>query len=516
MNSRRQFLRKAVVAPSLLTPTLDILSGRIGSYLANAIPPAPLNDFPRLTFYGATRQVSGSCHLLETSNGLYLVDCGSFIADVEDPETENQEFPFEPKEVKALLLTHAHADHIGRLPLLYKRGFRGTIYCTDATRDITRLAFSSGPDLEDDEDRLFDPVDVAGMLGQLKAVPYNKKVDAEQLTVRYTEAGHMLGSAMIEVWADGRKILFGGDMGPDNAPILISPAQHYGADAVLLESTYGPTPKTEISYEVFGKQIQEVIDRGGDVLIPTFAIHKSQLLIFTIQRLKDEGILSKDIPIYCDSSTVHRGNLIYDSYPDYHDDQAKEFVKKHGTLFYFGKYREGRVRDYINAHGKTPSIYISTSGMMAFAASPRHLLEMAKDSKNAVFIPGYQAPDTVGRQLLDGKTSVRLLIEDGNSREVGTRIDLQVERVSGFSSHATGQQLLEWVSKFDQVGPVYVVHGDEKSSTGIAEHLIKMGVAGLAPKRNDTFTVKGERVKPGAAPKLVDKGQPAPPAAVDQ
>ena len=285
---------------------------------------------------------------------------------------------------------------------------------------------------------------------------------------------------------------------------------------MLVESTYGAAARTEISYEKFGKQIQAVIDRGGDVLIPTFAIHKSQLLIFTIQRLKEEGVIAKEIPIYCDSTTVHQGNLIYDAYPEYHDQQVREFAQRHGTLFYFGKYREGKVRDYINAHGKTPSIYISTSGMLAYAASPRHLHKMAGDSRNALFIPGYQAPETVGRQLLDGKTTVKLVFEDGNTREVNTKIDLQVERVSGFSSHATGQQILEWVSNFNQIGPVYVVHGDEERATGLAEKLVAMKVAGKAPKRNETFTVKGERVKPGAVPKLSPPKAPPAPVAVDQ
>ena len=223
MNSRRKFLQLAAIAPAsaLLTHASGSLIPAAGpAWLA--VPPVPLNDYPRITFYGATRQVSGSCHLLETSYGLYLVDCGSFIADVDDPDAENQDFPFDPAEVQAVLLTHAHADHIGRLPLLYKRGFRGSIYCTDATRDMTQLSFSSNPRLEDEEDRLFDPEQVEGMLKQLKAVPYNRKVDAEKLTVRYTEAGHMLGSAMIEVWVDGRKILFSGDMGPDHADLDFS------------------------------------------------------------------------------------------------------------------------------------------------------------------------------------------------------------------------------------------------------------------------------------------------------
>lgn len=509
MTDRRRFLQTIIAAPSAAVIAPSLLTS------ANWVPPAPRYQFPRLTFYGATRQVSGSCHLLETSHGLYLVDCGSFISDVDDPDKENRELPFDPQEVQAVLLTHAHADHLGRLPLLYKRGFRGKIYCTDATRDITMLALGGGP-LPGDNDPLFSEEDAKGTLGLLEAVPYNTKIEADKLTVRFTEAGHILGSAMIEVWVDNRKILFSGDMGPENAPILIPPAQHFFADAVLVESTYGPVPRSEIDYNDFGRKIMEVIDRGGNVLLPTFAIHKSQILLFTIQRLVKEGVISADVPIYCDSSTVHRGNLLYDTYDEYHDQQAREFREKHGSLFYLGKYREGQVRDFIKAHGGTPSVFVSTSGMLAFAASPRHLQAMARDPKNAVLIPGYQAPRTVGRQLLDGEKSVRLNIDDGNRREVTVDVRLQVDRVSGFSSHATGEEILEWISKFEQIGDVYVVHGEERSSTGLAEKISQMKVNGYAPKRDESFTVKRDRVKPGRPPKLERRGAPPAPAAVDQ
>ncbi|MGL6094713.1 MAG: MBL fold metallo-hydrolase, partial [Fimbriiglobus sp.] len=357
MTTRRDFLRIAAAAPA-------------AGVLAGLAPAAPAMGFPRITFYGSTRQVSGSCHLLETSHGLYVIDCGLFISDVADPAAENRDLPFDPKDVKALFLTHAHTDHHGRLPLLYKKGFRGTIYCTDATRDMTTVALG-GPTYETDDEPLYDKKDATGVLKLLKAVPYNQKFDADKLTVRYTDAGHILGSAMAEIWADGRKLLFSGDMGPDTAPILCRPAQHYTADAVLVESTYGPVPRATINYEDFGKKVAAVLKRGGDVLIPSFAVHQSQLLIFTLHKLAADGIIPKDAPIYCDSSTAHKCNLIYDAYPEYFDDSAKEFATKHGSLFYRGKYREGRANDFLTTHGGTPGVYISTSGMIEHAAAPR-------------------------------------------------------------------------------------------------------------------------------------------------
>ncbi len=505
--SRRDFLQAAMAVPAV---------GLLPAPAAAAIP-APLFGYPRLTFYGATRQVSGSCHLLETSHGLYVVDCGLFAPDIENPEKENEELPFDPKEVKALLLTHAHADHHGRLPLLYKRGFRGKIYCTDATRDLTDLAFSTPPPASDDErDPLFSTADGEAMLKQLHIVPYNKKVQVDKMTVRYTDAGHILGSAMVEVWVDDRKLLFGGDMGPDNSPILHTPTQHYGADCVLLESTYGAGKRTTVDYDEFGRRVAKVLERGGDVLLPTFAIHKAQLLLFTLQRLTQDGVIPAKTPIYCDSATVHKANLIYDNYRDYHDDEAKQFIDKHGSLFYMGKYREGRVTDFLKAHGGTPSIFVSTSGMLAYASSPRHLHAMAGDSRNAVLIPGYQAPNSVGRKLLDGEKKISILIPiDGRTTEVQINPKLEIDRVSGFSSHASGEQILGWLSRFESIGSVFFVHGDEDNSVNMAKKAGEMGVDAHAPKRDESFTIKKDRVQPGPPPEL-DAPKPAVPAAVDQ
>jgi len=509
-----------------MTTRRDFLRISAAGTLATIFPSAGYavgpTQVPRITFYGSTRQVSGSCHLLETSHGLFVIDCGLFISDVPDPAAENRDLPFDPKEVKAIFLTHAHTDHNGRLPFLYKKGFRGPIYCTDASRDLTEIMLNLSASLgELDEEPLYDQKDASGVLRLLKVIPYNRKFEAEGLTVRYTDAGHILGSAMVELWVDGRKLLFSGDMGPDHSPILCKPTQHYGADAVLVESTYGPSPRSFVSYEEFGKKIATVLERGGSVLIPSFAIHKTQIIIYVLHQLIEDGLLPKDVPIFSDSTTAQKCTAIYDAYAEYHDAQARAFAGKRNTLFYRNRYREGRVADVLKTHNAGPAIYISTSGMLSYAAAPQHLAVMASDPKNAVFIPGYQAPGTTGRELLDGKKRVTLNLDEfvngerrPNKKEVDIR--LEVDRVSGFSSHAVGEQILEWVHHFERVGPVYVVHGDEERSVGLAAKLQEMKVESLAPKRNDTFVVKGDRVKPGEVPKLEKLDKPAAPAVVDK
>lgn len=481
-----------------------------------------LKGVPKVTFYGSTQQVSGSCHLFENSKGLFLVDCGLFMSDITDGKKENTAFPFDPKDVKAILLTHAHVDHNGRLPLLYEKGFRGKIYCTDASRDMTHYMLESSANITpEDEAPLYSQKSIAPTIGLMEAVPYNTKFEREGMTLRYTDAGHLLGSAMVEVWIDGVKVLFSGDMGPDYSPILCKPTQHFGADAVLVESTYGPVAKDTVTYEEFGKKINGVIEKGGSVLIPAFALQKTQTLIYIINKLMDDRVINPKTPLYSDSSTAQHMTQIFNRYKEYYDPEAKKYAesgKNKEGLFYRHKYREIKPDDSLATHGKEPAIYISTSGMLDHAMSAKHLQKMAGNEKDAVFIVGYQAPDSVGKKLLSGEKKLDIPIETrqdkgGFKRELkSTEIKLTVEKVSGFSSHARGGQILDWLHNFESVGPVYVVHGDKPKSTGLAEVMKKMDIKATAPIRNDTFEIrKDERVKPGAVPPLpnkIDEGSP--------
>lgn len=513
MLNRREFLARSVAAAGLVLP------GVSASCRRTQTPPPVRNGKPKLTFYGSTRQVSGSCHLLETSQGLYVIDCGLFYPDIANHDSENLQFPFEPKEVKALFLTHAHVDHNGRLPLLWEKGFRGTIYTTDASRDITEvmLLMSYGVAEGSGEEPLFSKEAIEKTMDRIEAVPYNTKLERDGLAFRFTDAGHILGSAMIEIWADGMKFLFSGDMGPDHTPILCKPTQHFGADVVLVESTYGPTPRDEVGYEEFGKRIQKVLSGGGSVLLPAFAVHKTQLLIYILHRLMDDKIIDPQYPIYSDSATAQKVTAIYNRYREYHDQEAR----KVGELFYRHRYREPRTEESLQTHGEGPAIYISTSGMLDHATAPKHLYLMARDPRNAVFLVGYQSPSSVGYKLQSGEKKIEIPWEErgpeGFRRAMReTEIKLTVERVSGFSSHARGQQILEWLSEFKSIGQVFVVHGDAERATGLADAIRKMGIPASAPKRDDSFVPTGDRVKPGPVPRLAAPAKPVEPAPVDR
>lgn len=476
---------------------------------------------PKVTFCGAAQRISGSCHLLETSKGLFLVDCGLFFPESgEDAETlnrTNRTFPyFDPRDIKAVLLTHAHIDHNGRLPLLYDKGFRGPVYCTDCTRDLSAVMLRMTVGIaegSDDTPRLYGQDAVNGVLGLMQPVPYDTRIERNGLKFQLTEAGHILGSAIVEVWADGRKLLFSGDMGNEFAPLLRRPKQHKQADLVLVESTYGPSLRVPVDFRAFGQQVMRVIAGGGSVFLPAFVLHKTQALVFTINRLKSEGVIDPRVPVYSDSSTAKEVTKVYHRYEMYYHDDTKRF----GEPFYRSRYFEVGVTDSLETHGREPAIYIASSGMMDHGAAPKHLLKMASNPKNAVIIVGWQSPASLGEKLLHAEKGQTFQIpweewdKKGMHRELReAAIHLTVsEWKPGFSAHASGHQILDWLKGFDRVVTVCVVHGEPHSAAVLAQKAGEMGLNAVAVKMGECLTARSEGVRPGSVP---DLSQPTSPA----
>jgi metallo-beta-lactamase family protein len=471
--SRREFLKRSALAGAAfaLQPwrtTLAAVEART----------------PSIKFCGAAGFVSGSQHLLDTGKYRVLLDCGSFM----EPENDqyNGKFVFEPASIDLMILSHAHADHVGNVHQLIRKGFRGRIVTTDATRDIVETVASSMIELGRGDGRTPTRSELDAVLKAFLPVPYNTKARlADDLVLRYTDAGHMLGSAFVELWFGDTKLVFTGDMGPHNAPVLCEPAILRRADYVMIESTYGGVTRPKEDWTRLGTIINETVERGGSVLIPVFAAEKLQRLIYRIGQLKSSGVLPADLKVLSDSTSGNQITEIYRRYSDYYDTAAKAAKKP----FNFPGLYEVSGRESLATHGQRGIVYLTTSAMFDYANSPRHLAAMCGDPRNTLIFVGYQSPHTPGGKMYAGDRSVTIKTtdRDGNQTSQQLVIRMRVEKMSGFSGHADGAQLVNWMSNFGRLKQAMVVHGEksraEQQARAITE---RYGFPALAPKLYQT------------------------------
>ena len=460
---------------------------------------------PKVTFFGAAGMVSGSCYLMETGYGDVLIDCGLFFGEKGSNEEKlNAEFNFDPKKIKALFLTHAHLDHLGRIPQLFSKGFKGDVFTTEVTRKLSLQMLSMGKQIQKTtmENAAFNQTSVSKALNSFISIPYGLKVDLEGASFRFTEAGHILGSAMVEIWSNGKKVLFSGDMGPDNAPLIRLPEKHTEADLVLVESTYGASAKKNSDFNGFGKKIRQTIERGGDVLIPAFVLHKTQTLIYVLHTLKRSGIIPKDVPIICDSKTAQNINKIYNTYTEF----FKKNVYFSNAEFLKENLKELSSKESLDfkKNNSSPVIYISASGMLDFANAPRHLCRMAENPINSVILVGYQSPYSNGGKILSSPPPVSMKLPSyknfsDETEEIPIKIPQEniIKWSNGFSSHASGQQITEWIKGFQRIGEVAVVHGEKDKSFDLANKIKEMGVSAFVPTLGQSHMINDGQTVPG-------------------
>lgn len=424
---------------------------------------------PTIKFCGAAGFVSGSSHLVDTGRWKVLMDCGLFM----EPENEkhNGDFSFDPRHIDLVILSHGHADHVGNLHHLIRNGFKGKIVCTDATRDIFEVVAeglmaipgggsSRGPSKSD----------LSAISDSFFPVPYNTKAAlGDDLVLRYTDAGHMLGSAFIELWFGETKLVFTGDMGPRDAPVLCEPAILKRADYVMIESTYGGVTRAKENWTRLGTIISETVDRGGSVLIPVFAAEKLQRIVYRIRQLKEAGMVPKDLKVISDSTSGNKITEVYRQYADYYDATAQTLEKP----FAFPGLYEMTSREAMATHGQKGIVYVSTSGMMDYANSPRHLAAMCGDSRNTLIFVGYQSPHTLGGKIYGGERNVTIKLSkpDGTPEVLNKTIAMRVEKMSGFSGHGDGAQLVDWMGNFGRLKQVYMVHGEQSRSELMARQI---------------------------------------------
>ena len=467
----------------------------------------------KLTFIRADHEVTGSCTLLEIDGHYGLIDCGM---EQGRDLFENIAIPVPAAQIEFVLVTHAHMDHTGHLPLLYKQGFRGTVYATEATCDLCGIMLRDAAHIQMSEaewkgrkaaragqpapEPLYTLEDVEGLLRLLRPCGYGKRIQVgENIIIRFTDVGHLLGSACIETWlTEGgteKKIVFSGDIGNTDQPIIRDPQTVSGADYVLIESTYGDRSHgPRVDYlAALADCIQRTLDRGGNVVIPSFAVGRTQELLYFIREIKDKNMVKsvKDFPVYVDSPLAKSATSIFcGNLHGYLDEAAIELVKDGTHMFSFPGLHLTETTDeskQLNLDG-TPKVIISASGMCDAGRIRHHLKHNLWRPESSVVFVGFQSPGTLGRHLLEGAESVKMFGE-----EIAVRA--KIVNFQGLSSHADHDHLIGWVRHFDpaRTQHVFIVHGDREVAPVFAEEVKSLGFAAHAPQYTEEYDLLENR-----------------------
>lgn len=461
----------------------------------------------RISFHGAAREVTGSCHLVETASGRVLLDCGLFQGGKERHERNRAPFDFDVEALDAVLLSHAHIDHCGRLPLLRLAGYRGPVFATPPTIDLVRILLADSGRIHEEDARwkikrlrrkgkdaswvepLYTEADALAVLEQFVPVEFGRWTRIDGLgRVRFVRAGHILGAAIVELEIeDGdvcRHVTFSGDLGVGGARLVPRPVTVEAPEVLLMESTYGDRERdetedrTELLYEI----VRDTVERGGKVVIPSFAVGRTQELLARLNDLMESGRL-RGVPVFVDSPMAVEATQVFTRYPDAYAKEARRlYCSGDKPLDFDGLRLVTKVEDSkaIN-ESRVPSVIISASGMCTAGRIKHHLKNEIGNERSTVLFVGYQARGTLGHAILTGISPVRI---HGEWFDVRARI----ERIEGFSAHADRTELLAW---FDGLGSnpghTFVVHGDPEAAAGLASALHRRGAHALAPEFRDEF-----------------------------
>ena len=456
----------------------------------------------KITFIGATHEVTGSCYYLEAAGRKFLVDCGM----EQGPDYyENVEIPVACGELDFVLLTHAHMDHSGNLPAIYAKGFQGPIYATDATCHLCDIMLRDSAHIQMFEAEWrnrkgkrqgkpeFVPAytmeDAMGVIRNFVSCPYEKVITpAEGISVRFIDAGHLLGSASIELTIrEGdkeEKIVFSGDIGNTGQPLIKDPEYLHSADYVVMESTYGDRSHGEKPdyVKLLAQIIQETFDRGGNLIVPSFAVGRTQEMLYFIRQIKADNLVHgyDGFTVYLDSPLANEATTIFSEHQyDCFDEVAMELIHKGINPISFPGLKISVTSDDSKAinYDEEPKVIISASGMCDAGRIKHHLKHNLWDERNTILFVGYQAVGTLGRALIEGATDVKLFGEP-------VHVAAHINRMPGISGHADVNGLLDWAKAFAEVRPkkVFVTHGDDAVTEIFAKRLNEeLGYDTMAP-----------------------------------
>ncbi len=454
-----------------------------------------------ITFLGATKTVTGSNFLLEGAGKKIIIDCGLYQGKAKEERENYADFPFNVNEIDYMLLTHAHIDHSGRIPKLYVDGYRGPIFATKATCDLCAIMLPDSGHIQEMENvwqnkkrtrvgkeplpPLYTAQDAINCLEIFKPVSYDEIIELdENISVRFNDAGHMLGSSIIEVWVkeDGKtkKIVFTGDLGNNDIPLLDSPTMIETADYLVMESTYGGRlhNRNDDKAEMFLNIVAETLDKGGNVIIPSFAVGRTQEILYELDKLKeqrtDKEFLEKyeklmKVPVYVDSPLAISATEVFKQNMNLFEEEVQERIKRGDNPLEFPGLQFTRTAEESRAlnNDTHPHIIISASGMCEVGRIKHHLKHNLWNPNNTILFVGYQAPGTLGAKIVSGEKKVKIFGEE-------IAVNARIEYIEGYSGHADQEWLLNFVYSFiTKPKHIFLVHGEPEGQKILKEKIIE-------------------------------------------
>ena len=454
----------------------------------------------KVTFCGATKTVTGSNFLVEGAGKKFLVDCGLYQGGAKDEIKNEEPFPYDINEIDFMLLTHAHIDHSGRIPKLYKEGYRNPIYATNATCDLCAIMLPDSGHIQETETEwknrkrirrgeeelvpIYDAETAAKSLELFKGEPYNQIIELDDdIHVRFNDAGHMLGSSIIEIWirenGENKKIVFSGDLGNNDIPLLAEPTIIQDADFLVMESTYGNRLhiKNENKAKTFINIVTDTIKNGGTVVIPSFAVGRTQEILYELNKIKDSEDDSPEFerkyrllmntPVYVDSPLAISATEVFKENMDLFDEETQELIRRGDNPLEFPGLKFTQTVEESKALNESneSAIIISASGMCEVGRIKHHLKHNIWNPKNTILFVGYQAPGTLGRKIVDGAKTVKIFGEE-------VAVNARVEYIEGYSGHADQAGLLHFVDSFvKKPNHIFLVHGEEESQKALRDKI---------------------------------------------
>ncbi|MDD5438324.1 MAG: MBL fold metallo-hydrolase [Patescibacteria group bacterium] len=446
-----------------------------------------------VTLFGAAREVTGSCYYVESGKAKILVDCGLFQGTTLAHSKNFEPFGFDASQLDAVLVTHAHLDHTGRLPVLIKNGFKGKIFLTPPTAKLTQLVLEDAAEIMEDEfqrsytPKLFSSEDVAGIVSRCETIEDHATFKVKDLKVTFHNAGHIFGSSFVVVDEGRSKIVFSGDLGNVSTPLLPPKDALTTANALFIESTYGNRIHEDESTraELLKKSVVETISKKGVLLIPAFAIERTQEILFELNHFVENKLIPP-VDVYLDSPMAIKASAIFDEFPKYYNRAALRLIAMGDELFEFPGLKKTLTRDESKTINEAPrpKVIIAGSGMMNGGRILHHLVRYLSDKNSTLLIIGFQAEGTLGRRLYTGERHVNVLSETID-------VKAKVTSIGAYSAHADQRMLLDWIKTAAELPKrIFCTHGEEAAAAALATRIKdELDITAEVPRFNETIKI---------------------------